>query len=89
MPYILSLFLCAAACVCVWLTVSVRDGHPHTRSLPHPHDDGAQGEVTEGSDSEIRAAFFVVAVTREYNEALGRLEWRIVELSMQGSMLYL
>jgi len=45
--------------------------------------------VTEGSDSEIRAAFFVVAVTREYNEALGRLEWRIVELSMQGSMLYL
>lgn len=43
----------------------------------------------EGGESEIRAAFFLVAVTREYDDAEGKLVWRIVELSMQGSMLYL
>lgn len=82
---------CRRACCCLLVVVvsaflCAPTGHPHS---PNPTTMRVQGEVVEGSDSEIRAAFFVVAVTREYNEALGRLEWRIVELSMQGSMLYL
>jgi len=48
-----------------------------------------QGEITEGSESEIRAAFFVFAVTREVEPDSGNLIWRAVEMSMQGSMLYL
>jgi len=48
-----------------------------------------QGEVVEGSDSEIRAAFFVFAVTREFDAASNTLAWRVVEMTMQGSMLYL
>jgi import inner membrane translocase subunit TIM44 len=46
-------------------------------------------EVVEGSESEIRAAFFVLAVTREYDPATSQLEWKVMEMSMQGSMLYL
>jgi hypothetical protein len=30
-----------------------------------------QGEIVEGSESEIRAAFFILAVTREYDPATG------------------
>ncbi len=48
-----------------------------------------QGEITEGSESEIRAAFFVLAVTRDVDPATGALAWRVVEMSMQNSMLYL
>jgi hypothetical protein len=48
-----------------------------------------QNEVVEGSDSEIRAAFFVFAVTREVEPGTGKLAWRVVEMSMQGSQLYL
>ncbi len=48
-----------------------------------------QREIVEGSEGEIRAAFFVFAVTREVDAATGALAWRIVEMSMQGSMLYL
>ena len=43
----------------------------------------------EGSESEIRAGIFVVAVTREYDAATGQLEWKTVELSLQGATLYL
>lgn len=52
--------------------------------LPPP-----QREIVEGGEGEIRAAFFVFAVTREVDPATGALAWRIVEMSMQGSMLYL
>lgn len=45
--------------------------------------------IVEGSESEIRAAVFVLAVTREYSPATGGLEWRVVEMSMQGTMNYL
>lgn len=48
-----------------------------------------QREIVEGGEGEIRAAFFVFAVTREVDPATGALAWRIVEMSMQGSMLYL
>jgi hypothetical protein len=48
-----------------------------------------QGDIVEGSESEIRAAIFVLAVTREFEPATGELAWRTVEMSMQGSQLYL
>lgn len=48
-----------------------------------------KGEVVEGGEDSIRAAFFVLAVTREFDPETGALEWRVVEMSMQGSMLYL
>ena len=49
----------------------------------------AKGEIVEGSEAEIRAAFFVLAVTREYDPATGALAWRVVEMTMQGAMQYL
>ena len=49
----------------------------------------AKKEVVEGSESEIRMAFFVLAVTREYDPASGALQWRVVEMTMQGAMQYL
>jgi len=67
---------------------------PHSTARPHaaphaPRRPRPQGEIVEGSESEVRAAQFVVAVTREYDAATGRLEWKVVELAMQGAQLYL
>ena len=67
------------------LPYSYAHTHP-SRSLALPP---LQKEVTEGSESEIRAAFFVFAVTREVDPVSGSLVWRVVEMSMQGSQLYL
>ena len=49
----------------------------------------SQGEIVEGADSEIRSGFFVAAFTREYDPATGQLEWKTVEMSLQGATLYL
>lgn len=43
----------------------------------------------EGSESEIRAAVLVLAVAREFEASTGELAWKTVEMSMQGSQLYL
>jgi hypothetical protein len=43
----------------------------------------------EGSDSEIRAAVFIVALTREFEPERGTLAWKAVEVAMHGSQLYL
>lgn len=62
--------------------------HPHP---PHTHTRPAraQGDIVEGSESEIRAGMFVVALTRETVPATGELAWRVVELAMHGNQLYL
>lgn len=43
----------------------------------------------EGSDSEIRMAVFILAVTREWNPEKGSLTWKAMEVAMHGSQLYL
>ena len=48
-----------------------------------------QGAIVEGSESDIRASVFVIAVTREANPATGQLKWKAVEVAMAGAMLYL
>lgn len=48
-----------------------------------------QGAIVEGSDSEIRAAVFIVALTREFEPERGTLAWKAVEVAMHGSQLYL
>lgn len=48
-----------------------------------------QGEIVEGSESDIRATHFILAVTRDVDPATGALAWRVVEMSLQGTMAYL
>ena len=48
-----------------------------------------KGEVVEGKEDEIRAAVYLFAFQRDYSRKTGELEWRIAEMSMQGSILYL
>ena len=50
---------------------------------------GAQGEVVEGKEDEIRATFYVFALQRVYEPKKGGLVWQVAELSYTGSMLYL
>ena len=49
----------------------------------------AQEEVVEGNENEIRAVFYVFAVVREYEPETAELHWKIAEMSMIGSQLYL
>lgn len=48
-----------------------------------------KGEVVEGNEDEIRAVVYLFALQRDYSTKTGELEWRIAEMSMQGSILYL
>jgi hypothetical protein len=48
-----------------------------------------QGEIVEGSESDVRAAVFLFSVTREPDAKTGELTWRAAELVMQGAMAYL
>jgi hypothetical protein len=48
-----------------------------------------QGEIVEGSESDVRAAVFLFSVTREPDPKTGELTWRAAELVMQGAMAYL
>ena len=48
-----------------------------------------QGEIKEGSLSEVRAAIFVVAVTREVDADTGTLVWRAAEISYNAGQLFL
>ena len=56
---------------------------------PPPLFSLSQGVIVEGSDSEIRAAVFVIALTREFQPDKGTLEWKAIEVAMHGSQLYL
>ena len=49
----------------------------------------AQGEIKEGSESEVRAAVFVVALTREVDAASGSLCWKAAEISYNAGQLFL
>lgn len=49
----------------------------------------AQGEIKEGSESEVRAAVFVVALTREVDAASGSLCWKAAEISYNAGTLFL
>lgn len=49
--------------------------------------DCQQGEIAEGSESEVRASNFVVAVRRE--ESNGVFVWRAAEIAFSGDQLYL
>jgi hypothetical protein len=49
----------------------------------------AQGEIKEGSESEVRAAVFVVALTREVDAASGALCWKAAEISYNAGTLFL
>lgn len=49
----------------------------------------AEGDIIEGSESEIRAGMLILLVTREYSAEEGRLTYRIAEMSLQGTQLFL
>jgi len=49
----------------------------------------AQGDIKEGSESEVRAAVFVVALTREVDAASGALCWKAAEISYNAGQLFL
>ena len=49
----------------------------------------AQGEIVEGSESEVRAAIFVVALVREVDATTGALAWRAAEISFNAGSLFL
>ena len=61
---------------------------------PRPHRPRArtlrlQGEIVEGSESEVRAAIFVVALVREVDATTGALAWRAAEISFNAGSLFL
>ena len=45
--------------------------------------------MVEGNEDEIRAVFYAFAMVREYDADTSSLNWRVLELSMIGSQLYL
>jgi import inner membrane translocase subunit TIM44 len=47
------------------------------------------GEVVEGSEDDIRAYSYVVALQREYDEEKGELNWKIVDFMLNGAIAYL
>lgn len=47
------------------------------------------GEIVDGSESSVKMSTFVVAVTREVDQASGTLEWKTAEIAMQNPQLYL
>jgi predicted lipid-binding transport protein (Tim44 family) len=49
----------------------------------------AKGEVIEGNEDEIRAVMYVFAMHRGWDEAGLGLSWKVSEMSMFGSQLYL
>lgn len=49
----------------------------------------AKGEVVEGNEDEIRAVFYAFAMVREYDPDTASLHWRVLEMSVVGSQLYL
>jgi hypothetical protein len=67
--------------------------HPHSPTFPFhflsPTHTLKQGEIVEGSESDVRAAVFLFSVTREPDPRTGELTWRAAELAMQGAMAYL
>lgn len=46
-----------------------------------------EGNVVEGGDNEVRAVFYFFAMQREWSPV--GLTWRVAEMSMAGSLLYL
>jgi hypothetical protein len=70
-----------------WARAARAAPHPHSR--PRPPAPRAQGDVVEGSESEIRAAIFVLALVRQWDAATGSLSWKVAEVAMHGSQLYL
>ncbi len=60
-----------------------------TPTFPPTHSSSLQGDIVEGSDSEIRLAVFVLALKREWSQQRGELSWKAMEVAMHGSQLYL
>jgi import inner membrane translocase subunit TIM44 len=47
------------------------------------------GEVVEGSEDDIRAYSYLVALQREYDEEKSELNWKIVDFMLNGAIAYL
>ncbi|KAL3943074.1 MAG: hypothetical protein SGBAC_002851 [Bacillariaceae sp.] len=47
------------------------------------------GEIVEGSEDDIKANSYVAAFQREFNEAEGELQWKIVDFRFNGAIAYL
>jgi len=47
------------------------------------------GEVVEGSEDDIRAYSYLVAMQREYDEEKSELNWKIVDFMLNGAIAYL
>eukprot|EP01083_Nonionella_stella_P152176 487429_1 len=47
------------------------------------------GEITEGSEDDIRAYSYVAALQREYDEETGELNWKIIDFMLNGAIAYL
>jgi len=47
------------------------------------------GEIVEGAEDDIRAYSYIVAMQREYDEEKGELNWKIMDLMLNGAIAYL
>jgi mitochondrial import inner membrane translocase subunit TIM44 len=47
------------------------------------------GEIVEGAEDQIKANSYVIAFQREYNEAAGELNWKIVDFRFNGAIAYI
>ena len=47
-----------------------------------------EGEIVEGSPSDIRAYFYVCAFQRDYDEKEGALIWRVIDFQLGGGDAY-
>jgi import inner membrane translocase subunit TIM44 len=47
------------------------------------------GKIVEGKEDEIRATYYIFAMQRAYDEQTTQLVWKVSEMSMLGSVLYL
>ena len=47
------------------------------------------GDIVEGSEDEIRANHYTVALQREYDAEKGALNWKIMDFTLNGAIAYL
>ena len=47
-----------------------------------------EGEIVEGSESDIRGNFFLFGFEREFEEETGNLVWKIIDMQMQPGNAY-
>jgi len=48
-----------------------------------------KGNVVEGNENDIQGVFYILALTKEYNETTAQVQWKIKEFAIGGTTPYL